>query len=51
MKDYEASEAAYKNGYELGKKIKQSLGDEYESQFIKGILRALKGNENDDRKR
>ena len=34
MKDYEAQEQAYKNGYELGKKIKQ---ERYAEQFIKGF--------------
>ena len=34
MKTYEASEQAYKNGYELGKKAKQ---EKFAEQFIKGF--------------
>lgn len=38
MNKYTAQEQAYKNGYELGKKIKY---EKYAEQFVKGLLRAL----------
>lgn len=38
MNKYTAQEQAYKNGYELGKKVKQ---EEFAEQFVKGFNEAL----------
>ena len=55
MKDYEASEAAYKNGYDYGLLLKKWNQYPYGEQYIKGIrdalADALKECETDDRKR
>ena len=39
MNKYTAQEQAYKNGYELGKKVKQ---DKYAEQFVKGFNEGVK---------